>query len=100
MSGKGEVMIIRTYDQGTVERKRLQEAAAAYTLLDGRPHWVEDVLYDLGTRKMWTSVLRESEWGGTQVLQPEQVEAVVAAGSREAVIALVRGFIKDTKRYR
>lgn len=93
-------MKIRTYDRDTEERKRIEEAAAAFTLIDGRKHWVEDVFFDFGTRTMWTSILRESEWGGTQVLQPEQVEAVVAAGSREAVIALVRGFIKDTKRYR
>ena len=85
--------IIRTYEAGSKEYKRLERAASILTDLSpkGRSYHVEDTYFDFGQNWMWTTITYESgEWGSVQALNPRDFEKILTYDSLEkAIIEIV-----------
>ena len=72
-----------TIKKGTREYKNLVAVAGMLTALSatGYEYRVEDVYFDFGQNWMWTTITRDSKWGGVQVLSPRDWNGVIFATS-------------------
>ena len=70
--------ILKTYER---EYQNMKAVAAMLTALSNPFHIykVEDVYLDLGLDWKWTTISRDSEWGGVQILSPRDWQEIVSA---------------------
>ena len=82
---------IKTFSPDSYEYSRLKLAAAMMTVKspNGYVYRVENTYFDFGQDWMWTTICRDSEWGGVQALSPRQHEDIIQAENIEQAIDAV-----------
>lgn len=81
----------RTLARSESAYKNISAVAAMLTAFspNGYEYKVENVYLDFGQNWMWTTITRESKWGGVQVLNPREWGEVTTADSPEALGKIV-----------
>lgn len=62
---------------------------------NGYHYEVEDTYLDFGQNWMWTTITRDSSWGGCQVLCPRDWKLVVLATNADELLDAVKSIISD-----